>query len=362
MKLLLDVTSLMRRDLTGIGVYVKSLLDHLRAEPGVELRGCWRLDRFRKRDDLPHHITENVGPYIPILSALNMSGYQLFHGPDFRIPKRGRFRKVVTIHDLVIREEGLVDERFAREGIAKMERTLFECRPDRIITVSAFTRTKLLEHYPALEPITHAIPLGVDAAKFGGPIGEHQIERVRALSPGPYLLSVGSVEKRKNLAGSIRAFELLRGSHRDLTLLIAGGAGHGVEEIDAMIAASPAAGAIRRLGFVDDALLVALYRHAACFLYPSLYEGFGLPILEAMAAGAPVVTSDRGAMAEAAGDAALLADPTLPDDIAARIALLLDDEDRRERCVHAGRERAAEFTWKRTATETLEVYRDAIDP
>ncbi|MEP7220730.1 MAG: glycosyltransferase family 1 protein, partial [Bacteroidota bacterium] len=267
-----------------------------------------------------------------------------------------RFKKVVTIHDLVVHEDGLVDERFAAEGIAKLERTLFRHRPDRIITVSEFTRGRLIEHYPALAPITHALHLGVDprfAADDGLPIPA-------TIGNRPYILSVGSVEKRKNLMATVRAFEEVHRHHPELRLLIAGGSGHGAGEIDAIIRSSNATEAISRLGFVDDAILPALYRHATCFLYPSLYEGFGLPILEAMAAGCPVVTSSRGAMAEVAGNAALLADPAAPDDIAAKAMMAIEDDAERARMIAAGRKRAGYFTWDRCAEGTVDVYRKAM--
>jgi glycosyltransferase involved in cell wall biosynthesis len=377
LRILFDVTALMRPDLTGIGVYAKNLFARIGARDDVAVRGCWKLDRYRRRGFLPLHVAGEVGPYIPFLTDLNLGGWQIFHGPDFRIPKRGRYRKVVTIHDLVIREPDLVDERFAREGIEKMERTLLRCNPARIITVSEFTRSRLLEYYPSLEPITRAIPLGVDLAKFADPAhadtarstpahteAEHSAPTRSGLPPEldgrPYLLSVGSVEKRKNLVNTIAAFELSRRAHPDLRLLVAGGGGHGADEIEAAIARSPAAGSIVRLGFVDDALLAALYRNAACFVYPSLYEGFGLPVLEAMAAGAPVVTSNRGALAEVAGTAALTADPLDPASIAAAVLTILDSPERRATLISAAHARAAAHTWQRTTDATMEVYREAM--
>jgi len=352
MKISFDLTALMRRELTGIGVYVKNLFDHLRAHPDLELHGRWRLSRFVKRDLLVPHVGTGTRPYIPLISDLNPGGIALHHGSDFRIPRHGRFAKVVTIHDLVIHEEGLVDERFAREGAAKLRRTLLECRPDRIITISRFTAERLAELYPALEPVIRTVPLGVDARRFSPAApGRRPID-------APYALSVGSVEKRKNLATTIRAFELARERGTELHLVIAGGGGHGAESIDAMIAASAHRDAIHRLGFVPDQDLPDLYRGAAMFLYPSLYEGFGIPIIEGMASGVPVLTSDRGAMAEVAGSAALLADPTSPESIAVAMLRLLDDTDLRTTLREQGLRRAAGFTWARCARETVEVYRE----
>ncbi|MDB5033369.1 MAG: glycosyl transferase, group 1 [Chlorobi bacterium] len=357
MNVLLDVTAAMRPDLTGIGVYASNLMRHLALRPDLNVRGVWRLARHKRRRWLPLHLASPARPYLPLLSGLNLTGHDIYHGTDFRIPAWGRFRTVVTIHDLVVHENGLVDGRFAAEGIAKLERTLFRHRPDRIITVSGFTRDRLIGQYPALAPITHAVHLGVDprfAADDGMPLPE-------AIGNRPYILSVGSVEKRKNLMATVRAFEEIYRHHPELRLLIAGGSGHGAEDIDAMIRSSSATEAMVRLGFVADAMLPALYRNATCFLYPSLYEGFGLPILEAMAAGCPVVTSNRGAMAEVAGDAALLADPGEPDDIAAKVLQAIGEDGERGRMIAAGRERAAYSTWDRCAAETVAVYRAALE-
>lgn len=358
MRVLLDVTALMRPGLTGIGVYVAGLWHALRAVDGVELEGRWRAARFAKRAMIRRHIEGPMGPRVPFLSDLNLRGYDIFHGPDFRIPRFGRYRRVVTIHDLVIHEEGLVDERFAAEGIAKLRRTLLECRPDQIITVSEFTRRRLAELYPETASITTAVPLGVDADRFSS--------RREGTPPpalpcrGPFLLMVGSVEKRKNIETAIRAFELLRSEVRDLELVIAGLDGHRAADVTAAIAASPVRGAIHRLGFVDEPMLAALYRDASVFLYPSLYEGFGLPILEAMAAGVPVITSNHGAMAEAAGSAALLVPATDAAALAEAVHALLFDGERARRLVELGRERARVHTWALCAERTLAAYRTAM--
>lgn len=358
MRVLLDVTALMRPGLTGIGVYVAGLWRALRAMEGVEPEGRWRLARFARRAMIRRHIEGPMGPRIPLLSDMNLRGYDVFHGPDFRIPRFGRYRRVVTIHDLVIHEGGLVDERFAAEGIAKLRRTLLECRPDHIITVSEFTRRRLAELYPETAPITTAVPLGVDAARFT--VGRDDMPSPELPCRGPFLLTVGSVERRKNIETTIRAFELLRGEVRDLELVIAGLDGHRADDVTAAIAASPVRGAIHRLGFVDEPTLAALYREASAFLYPSLYEGFGLPILEAMSAGAPVITSNHGAMAEAAGDAALLVPATDAVALADAVRSVLFDTDRARRLVELGRERASAHTWAACAERTIAAYRIAM--
>ncbi|HVZ39727.1 MAG TPA: glycosyltransferase family 1 protein [Candidatus Kapabacteria bacterium] len=359
MKILLDVTPLMRTGLTGIGVYARSLWHALRMMPDLEVHGRWRIARFGKRHLLRAHAQGPAGPRIPLLSDLNLRGFDIYHGTDFRIPRRGLYRRVVTIHDMVVFEDDLVDHRFAQQGIERMRRTLVDCRPDGVIAISEFTRERILHFFPQLERILHVVPLGVDAGRFTRPLPERSVMPA-GIGAGPFLLSVGSVEKRKNLAASIQAFEIARERHGELSFVIAGTNGHGADAIDARIAASKHRNAIHRLGFVDDDLLLALYRGARAVLYPSLYEGFGLPVLEAMAAGSPVITSNRGAMAEAAGSAALLVNPEAPEEIAAAILTLLDEDAECVRLRAAGRERAAAHTWQRCAERTVAAYRAVL--
>lgn len=157
---------------------------------------------------------------------------------------------------------------------------------------------------------------------------------------------------RKNIARLVEAVETL-----DVDLVLAGSDGYGAAEIHARIEASPARKRIRCLGYVDRATLDDLYRTAAALVFPSLDEGFGIPVLEAMAAGLPVVTSNRGGTAEAAGDAAVLVDPTDVEAIRAGIERAFGDTTD---LVRKGRERAAQLTWARAARETLAVYRELL--
>ncbi len=142
----------------------------------------------------------------------------------------------------------------------------------------------------------------------------------------------------------------------DLQLVVAGGKGFDSDGAVQAIERSPVRDSIMRLGYVSDEDLEGLYGSAVASVYPSLYEGFGLPILEAMAAGCPVITSDRGAMLETAGDAALLADPEDPDSIAEQMVRVIDDQALRSYLVTAGLDRAAWFSWKRCAEATAGVY------
>jgi glycosyltransferase involved in cell wall biosynthesis len=178
--------------------------------------------------------------------------------------------------------------------------------------------------------------------------------------PFPYLLFVGTVEKRKNVEAIIAAFGTIARTYPDLRLVIAGGKGYAADLILGKIGETPAPERVIYRGFVSDEERSGLYRHARCLVYPSRYEGFGIPILEAMRMDCPVITSNCGAMKEVSGEAALHADPHSTDSIAAALVTLLEDSTLRERLVAAGRERVRAFTWEQCARKTLNVYQKLL--
>jgi glycosyltransferase involved in cell wall biosynthesis len=169
------------------------------------------------------------------------------------------------------------------------------------------------------------------------------------------ILNVGAIQKRKNIARLVEAFEAVDPTWR---LVLIGSGGYGAAEIHARIAASPAAARISVLGYVTAEELAGWYARAMVFAFPSLDEGFGMPVLEAMAAGTPVVTSSRSALPEVAGEAALFADPEDAGALAHALQRVTEDEDLRLRLSRLGVERARLFTWEKAVQETWNVYKD----
>jgi glycosyltransferase involved in cell wall biosynthesis len=172
----------------------------------------------------------------------------------------------------------------------------------------------------------------------------------------PYILGLGTTEPRKDFPGLVRAFDLLASRHADLELRLAGPVGWAEHEVLEAVVASPHQGRIHRLGWVDD--VVGLVAGAEVFAYPSLYEGFGLPPLEAMALGVPVVATSSGALPEITGDAALLVPARDPEALAGAMAQVIEDSALRERLVQAGRRRVEHFSWARSAEALVALYRD----
>lgn len=260
---------------------------------------------------------------------------------------------VVTIHDLGYLHEP--ESHTGRSRIMLDRTTRWNARAAaRVIAVSAATRDDLVRHYhvpPGKIAVVHS---AIDHQRFRPHDPSESLEV--AGIPRPFLLFLSTVQPRKNLERIVAAFEQL--DDPELHLVVAGRSGWLSEPIDRRLRESPGHDRIVRLGYVDDELVPALYAGAAAFVHPALYEGFGLGILEAMASGTPVVTSDGSSMPEVAGDAATLVDPhdvrSIRDGIAATL-----DPNRRADLVQRGLRRAALFTWERTARLTLDVIAEA---
>jgi glycosyltransferase involved in cell wall biosynthesis len=228
----------------------------------------------------------------------------------------------------------------------------------RVLCVSATTARDLRELLGVPPERIDVTPLGTDLRP--APPAAVDVVRRRLGLDGPYLLGLGTVEPRKDLPTLVRAFAGVAAElpHR---LVLAGLGGWGAGALAAEVAAGGVADRILLPGYVPEADKAALLTGADVFAYPSRYEGFGLPVLEAMACGTPVVTTTGGSLPEVAGDAALLVEPGDPDALAAALAKLAGDPSARQAAAARGLARAAAFTWARCAAETVAAYRLALD-
>jgi len=354
----------------GIGRYLAAILARIIEQP--DTANEWRLygrratpiapasqARVRQRYDyLPSDMGRilSLCSTLPVWAALDRP--DLFWGPGHRLPCQlpPRTARVVTIHDLCWLKAPATMRASTRWLDAQlMPRALAQA--DRVIAVSTATRDDLCAAFPALEKRTvviHEAPTPMPAPE---PVEWLQRRAIVA----PYALFVGTLEPRKNLRRLLQAFATLAPALREnVQLVIAGPQGWGGERVDTEVARLGIGGHVCVLGRVDDTELATLYRHATCLAMPSLYEGFGLPLLEAMSQGTPVLTSRTASMPEVAGAAGLLVDPLEVMSIADGLARMLFDQSLRSRLAGEAQQQAARFSWARAAEETLRVFEDAV--
>ena len=282
----------------------------------------------------------------------------LVHGPVNALPLAAPGRGIVTIHDLAfLAHPGALSA--ARRRYLTVLTALSARRAARIIAVSAFTRDEIVRRLRVPASTVAVVHNAVDPAFAPLPAAEIARFRAERRLPETLILCVGTLEPRKNLTGLLDAFARLA-PRTVAELVIVGGQGWLYDEALARVDALGLTGRVRFTGFVPDEELPRWYNAATVFVYPSLYEGFGLPPLEALACGAPTVTGAGTAMAEIVGDAALLVDPRDPAALAAALARLLDDPALRATLRERGPRQAAPFTWSRAAAATRAVYDEVL--
>ena len=338
---------------TGVAAYCRNLTRALTAvAPDERFRLFYRGNRYLRSFGEP--LPANCSRALLVDFTLRRAGrgLRLFHGLNQRLPAALPCPAAATFHDLFVMTAEYSTPEFRERFTALARETA--ARANGVIAVSAFTAAQVTDLLGVPSERVTVVSHGVEQAPAVSQ------ERKRALTAQlgivrPFLLNVGAVQKRKNIGRIVKAFETL---DADLDMAFAGPAGYGADEIADCIAASPARARIRRTGFVGPQARAALYAAAEALVFPSLDEGFGMPVLEAFAAGLPVITSNRSALPETAGDAALLVDPLDVEAIAEAMRRVVSDSQLRDSLRSKGRARARQFTWRRAARETLAVYRE----
>jgi glycosyltransferase involved in cell wall biosynthesis len=326
----IDVSPL-HQTIAGVHRYITSLVAELEASGMVRVRRYSLPGRGRMKSAV-----RDTAWYLRVLPrAARRDGVDLLHCPTQRGPTQSAVPLLLTVHDLATLRLPAAFNRWTR----RYTRTFFPRvirAADRVIAVSEFTASELMSVLDVPAAKITVIPNGV-----GPPFGSN----VEPAS-GDYVLAVATIEPRKNLNRLAEAFALLNLHPAELRLV--GARGWGNVRVDARVT---------QLGIVSDHELARLYRGARCFAYVPLYEGFGLPLLEAMASGTPVVASDIPPLREVAGPAAVYVDPLNPEAIARGLE---EADERRDELVDAGRKQAAAFSWAKTAAATLDVYREML--
>lgn len=340
MRLALDASYSLDEQPSGVAVYSRAILEGLAAaHPECEWLWCYRPHRFFK--SLLQRLPPNARRR---LLTKHPPAARLFHGLNQRLPQGRLPLSVCTFHDLFVLTAEYSSPEF-RKRFTQQARDAAR-RADLLICVSAFTASQ-----------AEAL-LGVEKSRLR--VVHHGVRfqsLPQEMAREPIVLSVGAIQHRKNTLRLVEAFEATPPGWR---LVLAGSAGYGATEVLRRIESSHRRADITITGYLPDAELRALYARASIFAFPSLDEGFGMPAIEAMAWGLPVLASSCSALPEVCGEAALLVDPHDKEAIAHGLTSLIKSESLRDELRRRGRERAAGFTWERSVRQTWEVYRELL--
>lgn len=371
MRIGLDVRPSLREE-TGVGVYVRNLIDRLaRIDQTHEyflFSSSWK-DRF-PASAVPPLPNVRLGDFRLPVRAVNFLWQELGWPPlDFFaggrldlahsptpliLPTRGR--TIVTVCDLFFLDEPeKADAEARRVFVRKAGKSLQAA--DGVLTISRFTRDAVLDRFGLDPNKVEAVLLGV-GADYAAPASREELAgtRKRFDLPSEFVLFVGAAEPRKNLPGLVEAMRIVRDRGLRAPLVVAGREGGDSGRVRERIAARGLEDRVLFTGYVSGTELRNLYRLARLLVVPSFLEGFGLPLAEAMASGLPAAVAAAGALPEVGGDAPVYFDPGDVEGMAAAVVRLYEDETLRREKIAAGRVRAAELTWERTAVATLEFY------
>ena len=355
----------------GIGTYVRNLLRHLaRLDKTTDFVVLCRQqdstvaaelgDNFRAVIDTSPGYSVREQVTVPL--DLRREGIDLLHTPHYVLPPLTPCRSVVTIHDCIhLRFPQYLPNRLGYV-YARSSMWLATHRSSRVLTVSEASKRDILEYFHIPQTKIDVIYNGIDE-RFWSPPDAEDVERTRERYQldGRFVLYAGNIKPHKNLERLIDAFHTLRNhGFEDVKLLIIGDEISKYATLRRAVHRHKLHKYVRFLGFVPDETLAALYRLASVFVFPSLYEGFGLPPLEAMASGTPVITSNVSSLPEVVGDAAVLIDPYQSDSIASAMERVLSDAPLREDLRTRGLQRAREFSWDHTARRVRAIYDEVL--
>lgn len=357
LRVLVDARSV-HPGLTGIGRYAQNLLRSLDVLLGVDTTAVVGSAGVDMLEDL-----NRVAPLVIDGSRQDLGdladrlGTHVIHSPLFTLPARLPCRAVTTVHDVIPRARpDLTSPEFSAFFEDHIEDAIR--RSDAIVTVSKFSGDDLHKYFPAATGKTHVVhePVDPDFRSTGPELTRAVLQKL-GLIPG-YALFVGSMDRRKGITDLLDAWGLLAGQGKPVPDLVLVGSGGGAQlNVDNEIARRGLSSRVRALGRVSDNDLVAVYTSASVFVFPSLYEGFGLPVLEAMACGTPVVTTNVSSLPEVAGDAAILVEPGSPARLAEAVRRILQDQTRRSELVARGLARVKRFSVAAQAEKLEQLYR-----
>lgn len=369
LKLLIDSISLLS-PLTGIGRYTYEIAKLIEQKKNFECsyfygyyskkllhpstgKDVKLIKSFIVRNKLLKKI---IRKFLRTSSKFFAPTFDIYWQPNF-IPNDGiKAKKIVTsVHDFSFI---IYKSYHPKERIEYFEKYFFKniLRSDMLITGSEFSKQEILERLDFQEDRIKVIYHGIDHNLFK----VYNDLNVHFDLPEKFIFSVGSIEPRKNLLGLLKAYNLLEEKLKEeYKLVLAGFKGWENNEIMELI--NKDKDNIHYLGFITDVELAKVYNLSTCFIFPSFYEGFGLPVLESMACGTPVVCSNSSSLPEVGGDAVVYCDPKNEEDIKDKIKIVLDDEELRQNMIHKGLQRTKEFSWEKSASEHIKLFENLLE-
>jgi len=370
MKVGVDCSPIMYKK-TGVGNYVHNLLLNLAKIDTINsyvlfLQSLTHLDSEKTvRYEFAHKKTVAIRAPKPLLDffwyKLRFTSIDAFIGKvdifhsNFYSPRIRKAKSVLTVYDMSFASYPDLQTTAVQRFYPKVRESCNKAL--KVITISNFSKAEILKFLDIPEEKVEVIYPGVivNEPKCSNSDEEKLLSKYQL--SGSYVLFVGTIEPRKNIAAIVKAFEILLQKYKyRCELVIVGKLGWKYEECLRKIRGSRAQSRIRMLGYVPDDDLPIIYKHASVFVYPSVYEGFGLPVLEAMAYDTPVITSNVSSLPEIAGDAALLVNPYDEGQIAEAMDKVMRDPEQRRQLIERGREQVKKYSWMETARRTLELY------
>ncbi len=386
LKVIVDATPIVPRP-SGVGFHVANLihaLNSLQAKENFELGIVyqpslkkWLINNLTFPDcirkyanvymlPLPVRVSNLLLPLSYKFNLFNFDKYldfpDIIHGTNYSVYPCKKSLKVLNIYDLTFFKY----PQYIDSVVKTYKDRIRQCLQwtDLVITISESSKADIIEYLKVEPSRVYVTPLA--SRYYPNYLFNKLIDQPENLVyydfSQPYILFVSTIEPRKNIAALISAFEFLKQKYKvDHQLIIIGQKGWHYKSILSKIENSPWKSHIHHLDYLPDELVALFYSKADVFVYPSHYEGFGLPVLEAMTLGAPVITSNTSSLPEVAGDAAILIDPNEPTDLAEAILRVISDSQLRCELIHKGKERAKLYSWERTAKETIKAYKSLLE-
>lgn len=360
---------------SGIGRYLRNLVTNLQALDGNNEYKILLLKKDLDKVDIGQNFQKveadfhwySVAEQYRLPKLLNSLQPDLVHFPHFNVPIFYKGKYIVTIHDLIHQHFPTREATTRNPLVYKIKKFGYKRvfgvavkRSSVIITPSDFVKKQLIKEWGVDDKKITITPEGVDDGILGlaKNVTDKQAEEVlnKFNITGHYIFYIGNAQPHKNIFSLIDAFRLIKQTHPNFILVLSGPQNYFWQRIKEKAKDD----GIVFTGFVSDKEMVVLYKKAWCFLMPSLEEGFGIPVLEAMACGCPVVSSDRGSLSEVGGDAAVYFDPDNIEDMVEKISRVLDGKELRRGLINKGLKRYKSFSWQKMAEQTLKVYKQSL--